>query len=312
LIVDDPFAAARGVRHHALFYRSEQHYIDSIAPYIVDGLANDEPVLVAVPKYNLAMLHDALGTDAAEVTLVDITEVGRNPGRMIALFGNFVAKYPGRRVRLVGECVWAGRSQLEYPACVRLEALCNLAFDGHEVTGLCPYNAAQLDARTLADARTTHPLLLQDGESVDSDDYAPREALARCNRPLPTNPAARTYTVENLADLNLARSFAAGYATWLGLSTRRLSDLLLITTELATNSLQHTSSACRLALWQHGRHLVCEASDTGRFDDPLGGHRPPTADGGRGLLLVNAVADLVRTHTTAIGTTIQAYLALAA
>ncbi|GAB1814630.1 ATP-binding protein [Mycobacterium sp. MUNTM1] len=134
--------------------------------------------------------------------------------------------------------------------------------------------------------------------------------MARYYRPLPTNPAARTYTVEHFADLEYARSFAAGYARWLGLPARRISDLLLITTELATNSLQHTSSACRLALWQHGSHLICEASDTGRFDDPLGGHRRPTADGGRGLLLVNAVADLLRTHTTAIGTTIQAYLAL--
>ena len=54
----------------------------------------------------------------------------------------------------------------------------------------------------------------------------------------------------------------------------------------------------------------CEARDTGRFDDPLVGRLDPGPSGpaSRGLYLVNAISDLVRTHTTASGTTIQAYL----
>jgi anti-sigma regulatory factor (Ser/Thr protein kinase) len=84
----------------------------------------------------------------------------------------------------------------------------------------------------------------------------------------------------------------------------------LVATELATNSLMYTHGACQLAFWRHDDHLVCEARDTGYFDDPLVGHRPPGASGtaSRGLFLVNAISDLVRTHTTTSGTTIQAYL----
>jgi hypothetical protein len=45
--------------------------------------------------------------------------------------------------------------------------------------------------------------------------------------------------------------------------------------------------------------------------DPLAGRRPPSRDrpGGRGLLLVHYVADLVRLHTAPDGTTVRFYLA---
>ena len=44
-------------------------------------------------------------------------------------------------------------------------------------------------------------------------------------------------------------------------------------------------------------------------DDPLAGRRPaiPTQLNGRGLLVVNHLADLVRTHTRPGQTTIRAY-----
>jgi hypothetical protein len=45
---------------------------------------------------------------------------------------------------------------------------------------------------------------------------------------------------------------------------------------------------CRLALWQHDDHLVCEARDTGHLDDPLAGRRHYDHDTvrGRGLFVV--------------------------
>ena len=86
----------------------------------------------------------------------------------------------------------------------------------------------------------------------------------------------------------------------------------MIATELATNSLQYTGGACQLAFWRENEYLVCEARDGGRLEDPFVGLTPPSASGtaSRGLYLVNAMADLVRMHTTANGTTIQAYLRL--
>jgi anti-sigma regulatory factor (Ser/Thr protein kinase) len=214
---------------------------------------------------------------------------------------------------MVSEVMWAGRTDDEYPACVEHEVLVNRAFAGSRWTGLCPYDVGSLPDEVLADACATHPLLWRNGTADRSADYAPDEAFARYNQPLPSDPTAVTYTVQTFTDLSSARSFAARYAQWLGLEAEGIANLKLIATELATNSLQHTSGVCRLALWRQDGHVVCEASDNGRFDDPLAGRLPPPVDtaGRRGLFLVNALADLVRIHTTPAGTTIRAYLRLA-
>ncbi|MGH3262856.1 MAG: ATP-binding protein [Trebonia sp.] len=165
----------------------------------------------------------------------------------------------------------------------------------------------------MADARTTHPWLWRAGSRQRSGEYAPEDALAHCNQPLMTDATGATYTVTKFADLSAARSFASRYARGLGLPGERVADLELIVTELATNSLEHANSACRLAFWRYGGQLVCEARDDGRLDDPLAGRLAPKPDEatGRGLFLVNALADLVRSHTTHRGTTINAHLRLA-
>ncbi|MCZ9342699.1 ATP-binding protein, partial [Streptomyces sp. TRM76130] len=57
---------------------------------------------------------------------------------------------------------------------------------------------------------------------------------------------------------------------------------------------------------------VCEVRDAGRLADPLAGRRPAARDqrGGRGLLLVNLVSDLVRVHTGPDGTTVRCWFAV--
>ncbi|MCV7236416.1 sensor histidine kinase [Mycobacterium branderi] len=299
--------------HCALLYRDEQEYLDAVLPIIADGITLGEPVLIGATPDKLAVLREALGAVAAEVTLADITEVGRNPGRILGVLSAFVAMHSGRPVRMVGEPVWPARSAEEYPACVEHEVLVNRAFAGRQVLAACPYDAGQLDERVLADARTTHPWVCDGGSTYPSDDYAPDEAWARYNQPLSTDPTASTFTVTALTELSAARLFVAEYGRSLGLPPARVADLKVIATELATNSLQRTGAACKLALWQHNDHVVCQASDSGRLDDPLAGHRQPFEDpSGRGLFLVNAIADLVRTHTTTSSTTIQAHLRLPA
>lgn len=305
----------QGFVHSALLYHSQREYLDFVGRFVADGLALGEPVLVALPADRLALLRGELGAcsrAAAELRMIDIARAARNPSRFLATASSFAAKYPDRRVRIVSQLVWPGRSADECLACVQQEALVNRALADHSVMALCLFDAERLDDELLADARATHPLLWKCGSADHSADYAPDETLARCNQPLPRNPGAVTYLVRDSTDLRRARSFAVDYAGWVGLSQDGLEDLRLITTELATNSLQYADGACQLAFWRHDEHLVCEARDSGRFDQPLVGRQLPgtSATASRGLFLVNAMADLVRTHTTGNGTTIQAYLRL--
>lgn len=106
---------------------------------------------------------------------------------------------------------------------------------------------------------------------------------------------------------------AASYAAWFGLHPDAAADLQLIANELATSSLRRTGGPCRLALWRQHGSLICETRDGGHLDDRLAGRRPDDHDACEGgLFVVNAVADLVRIHTTAEETTIHAHLRRAA
>jgi len=62
-------------------------------------------------------------------------------------------------------------------------------------------------------------------------------------------------------------------------------------------------------MWQEPDAVVCEVGDRGRISDPLAGRLPalPGQRGGRGLLLVNLVSDLVRVHTDDGSTTIRCW-----
>lgn len=296
--------------HPALFYRGTGEYLNGIVSFIRAGLAAGEPVAVAVPAPKLRLIATELGIDADRVRLLDMARAGRNPGRIIpgVLFA-FVDAHPGQRARIVGEPIWPGRTSVEYPACVQHEALINPAFAGRGVTILCPYDAAALAPQTLADAEATHPLLIDAEGSRTSPAYDPDRILAEYNRPLP--PVAAPTVTFDVTTLGAVRRAARENATQLGL-TGDYTELDLLVGELTANSVAHGGGGGSLGIWVEGDQLVCEVRDAGHITDALAGRRPVTAQqaAGRGLLLVNHLADLVRMHTGPDGTTIRLYLTM--
>ncbi|KZB79226.1 sensor histidine kinase [Amycolatopsis regifaucium] len=300
----DPFV------HPALFYAGPDDYLAGTVPFIRQGLLAGEPVAVSVPGPNLELLRTALGQDAEQVRLLDMTEEGRNPGRIIpGVLRAFADAHPDQRVRIIGEPIWAGRSELEYPACAQHEALINLAFTGRDVTILCPYDTTRLDAHVLADAEATHPLLVDTDGERPSAGYDPQRIIGGYNTPLPE--PATSITIDTVtrdsASLAHARGVIREQADRAGLSPDRKEDVELVVAELLGNSIDHGGGQGRLRLWTEPGYLVCEVRDTGHLTDPLAGRRPVPAGElrGRGLLLVNQLSDLVRVHTGPHGTTIR-------
>jgi anti-sigma regulatory factor (Ser/Thr protein kinase) len=311
-----PDAAGGPFRHPALFYRGRAEYLAGTVPFVAEGVAAGEPVAVAVPAWRLGPLRDAvagrLGSGARRVHWVDMTRAGRNPGRIIpGVLRAFADRHPGRRVRIVGEPIWPSRSEAEYPACAQHEALINPAFAGRAVSILCPYDAGGLDRRVLDEAARTHPVLIDAAGTRASDRYAPEAVVAAHNVPLPAPPASAGRMPFDLGSLEASRAFAARCATGAGMPERRVMSVELAVSELTANSVRHGGGAGVLAVWDDGAHVIVEVRDGGHLADPLAGRRPvpPDEPGGRGLLLVNRLADLVRVHTGAGGTTVRAYFA---
>ncbi len=302
--------------HPALFYRGADEYLAHTVPFVADALVRDEPVAVAVPGHNLRALRDELRRRdedlPARVHWLDMTEAGRNPGRIIPhVLRAFADRHRDRRVSIIGEPIWAGRSDVEYPACVQHEALINPAFEGREVTILCPYDADALTGTVLADAEATHPVLMAGDRSWSSDRYAPLDVVRAYNQPLPEITGTAEHVLDT-RDVRRAREAAAACAADAGLSAERVGDVRLVVAELVTNSVEHGGGTARLRTWRTPAELVCEVFDTGRLTDPLAGRipAPPTSTRGRGLLLVNALSDLVRIHTDERGTAVRAHFAL--
>jgi serine/threonine-protein kinase RsbW len=105
-------------------------------------------------------------------------------------------------------------------------------------------------------------------------------------------------------DLRVVRAFVRDTATGLGLAPDRVQLLMLAVSELTTNTLQHTSGGGRVRLWAAADHVVCEVVDGGAprsFGDMPGAN----AVSGRGLPIVNRVADEVTTEVGPDGTVVR-------
>jgi anti-sigma regulatory factor (Ser/Thr protein kinase) len=281
--------------HPALFYRDLDEYLAGVGGFLRDGLAAGDPVFASVPPQRLGPLREHLGADAHRVLLYDMSEVGRNPGRILTALTDFAKRRGGGRAWLVGEPIWASRSPAEIREATRHEALINLAFAGVPVTILCPYDVSALGRATIADAERTHPVLIDGGCEWPSPAYAdPGLVCADCDVPDAAPPDAEVIAF-GPDELPEVRDRAEEFGRAMGLPAERAADLKLAVGEAAANSLRHAGGSGRLAMWRDGHDLIAAVRDGGRLADPLSGRLRPAPDaiGGRGLWMIHHLCDLV-------------------
>src|SRR5436305_3078833 len=308
-----PHSQDSSFRHAALFYAGEDGYADSLVPFIRAGLEAGEPVLVMVPGHRVELRRGALGGDAGEVHFEDMTEVGANPGWIIPAWREFVEERAeaGTRLRGIGEPIWADRTPAELVECQRHEALLNVAFDGvAPMDLLCPYDEHALAESVLEEAFRSHPIVLEEGDFVNSSTYVGVETVAKPFRtPLPDPPAnAATLAFEG-SRLEAIRVFVAMRAAEAGLSPMRTEKLVLAVNELASNSVRHGGGSGVLRTWVEADRMVAEVRDGGQIDYPLAGREVPAAGqiGGHGLWLVNQLCDLMQMRTFANGSVVRVH-----
>ena len=96
-------------------------------------------------------------------------------------------------------------------------------------------------------------------------------------------------------DLQALRWTVAAHAARTPLTAAQVNDLVLVVSELASNTILHGGGIGRIRLWSNGEAVLCRVSDQGPgIANGLPGQRPePTATRGRGLWLVANHADAV-------------------
>jgi anti-sigma regulatory factor (Ser/Thr protein kinase) len=294
-------------RHEAVFYAGPEAFLDDVAPFVEEGVAAGEPVMVALEAPKLRALRERLGGAAERVELVDMGDIGHNPACIIPAWRDFVAGRSGP-LRGVGEPIWPGRSPAELVECQCHEALLNHAFadtDGFHL--LCPYDAAHLDREVIEEAERSHPWV----GTAESARYRGGDGVPpQLSAPLPEAPGDPDEHRIEWETLGRIRALVAEHARQAGVSELRAGDLVLATHEAATNSIRHAGGEGTLRVWHDRDTVVCEVSDRGRLDEPLAGRARPTLDdeGGWGLWLANQLCDLVQLRTLPEGNVVRLHL----
>jgi anti-sigma regulatory factor (Ser/Thr protein kinase) len=297
-------------RHELYPYDGDAHFLAGALSFIDDALAGDELVLVAVAEPKERMLRAELaGTRAeASVSFLDTAALGRNPGRLIPAWQEWITARvaAGHEVRGIGESQWGGGSAVEVAELQYHEWLLNRAFAKSPAWWLlCPYDTTVLEPTLLESARRCHPLVLASGAHGPSDGYVD-EPYAFEELSSPGDP--HQVLSYSHGDLPAVREKVAAYAAGHGVDGARLQGLLVAATEVAANSIKHGGGRGTLRTWSADSSFTCEFHDSGYIEDPLVGRIRPTPEqiGGRGMWLVHQLCDLVQIRSApATGTTIR-------
>lgn len=84
-----------GYRHEAFLYSGRAEFVSGTLSFIRRAVSAGDPVLVVVGQEKIDLLEEQLGAEAGQVSFADMAQVGDNPGRIIAVWRQFVADHAG-------------------------------------------------------------------------------------------------------------------------------------------------------------------------------------------------------------------------
>jgi anti-sigma regulatory factor (Ser/Thr protein kinase) len=297
----------RAFRHQAFIYEGSDEYLAGTIPFLREGLAAGEPILVAVDEPHGDLIAAELGADALRVLFVDTHRVGSNPALAIPVWRDFVSDHD-RPVRGIGEPAWTDRGQAAVEEGHRHESLLNHAFRDAAWSLLCPYDAEALDDQALEQVACSHELISRQGRTERSARFeADPDCLAGELPPPRARPEVLAFGLNELGEVRRRVAAAAERA---GLDPRGVADLVTAASELAANSVMHGGGHGTLRLWREGDDLLAEVKDAGLIEEPMVGRMRPvlSQEGGRGLWLANQLCDLVQIRSGAAGTTVRLHV----
>ena len=290
-------------------------FVDSLAPFVLEGVERDEPVFVAVGPEELVALREEVGP-APGVRLKDTRAWEPHPATRLRAFHTFVLDQLAagkKRIRLVGEPVWPTGPEPFVREWARYESVLNEILAPFPVILACTYPSFRLDPKIVSDAARTHPTLRTGTQTRTSEEFArPADLLPRWNPPLVAAP--ENAVAMDDPDLGDARRSVAQQAAAADVAPDRIAEVVIATGEILANARLHGSPPVRLTVWSQGGFFLCQVDDGGvGLWDAFAGYRPPSkvAGGGRGLWLARQLVDLVQIVPRRGGTSVRLHVATA-
>jgi transcriptional regulator with XRE-family HTH domain len=162
------------LRHSVLVYGSDDDYLASTIPFLVEGITRSDCVLAVTGRRYMGLLRDALGDNARHVEFFDSLEWYGSLRGAASGYRSFMRERFERGapwIRIIGEPVWSGKSEAEFAEWFRYESMINLLFASSPATIFCTYDARSVPDSVLASARRTHPQLAAAGDVTTNPAY---------------------------------------------------------------------------------------------------------------------------------------------
>ena len=304
--------------HDALFFSSPDELAAAVVPFVRDGLAAGDAVVVTASPATADALRPTVDDDRVRVVPWAEAYARRTPAAVTALrrLADALTATGARRVRVVGETDF-GRTEREWLEWQRYEAVINDALGPWPLWGLCLFDTTRLPEQVLESVARTHPTVVTGSSRTPNPGFVdPAEYLR--GMPVPVEPlqgSAPHLAVDDVADpIALRHAVAAELAAVRG-PREVVEDFLLAVDETTSNAIRHGAPPVGLRLWTSTDRLVCTVTDAGPGpDDPFAGYGPAHGDdlsrGGMGVWLARQLCDHVDISSGPDGASVRLTTAL--
>jgi anti-sigma regulatory factor (Ser/Thr protein kinase) len=298
------------LEHDALIYGTDEALMETLVPWLQEGLERGDGALVATTAPHIEQLRDSLGSDEGSVSFFFADDWYIQPSQTIAAWQRLLVEAAANGVaytRIVGEVRFGATTDLQ-TSWTRYESALNAVFEHSPAWIVCPYDVRTLPSEVIDQAWRTHPTMWN-STRLKSDRYElPARLLreiAEPGRAVTGPPSLELFIDDQLSDL---RESVRALAHEADLPRTRVEELVLAVTELAGNTVRHAGGGGRLALWITAEGVVCEVTDRGEgVQDPLAGLVPPApgASAGMGLWIARQLSDSFAIGADDEGTTVR-------
>lgn len=293
-----------GLRHRLLAHAGMAEFLDQAVPFLRDGLAAGDRVLVISDAATDAALRPHLPA-TGDIDLIEAHVWYQTPGHAMATAHEYLRQHePGRGLRILGQPQWAGRTAAEMAEWACYESAFNLAFADLPVQVVCPYDTSSVPGQAMRDAPRTHPEVAGGGASggyVDPCAFVPRGAPRL--RPAPESAATARFQGRDLASVT---RFVTRQAFDAGVFGSHARTLAVAAHEAVRDLAPQLTDHGTVRVWAEPHDLVCEITVQDAASACIAGYLPPHLRDGddRGLWLARQLCRLVHVRPAAGGGTV--------
>jgi len=250
--------------HEAGFYGSDAEFRALIVPFVEEGIAAGEPVIIGYDDRKSGLLRSWL-TDPSAIEFLGDEGLYNTPAGAIATYRRlfeFHVSLGAAQIRIAGDVPHPGNGG-RFEGWDRYESAINTVWQDFPVWARCLYDTTTTSAVVLDVVERTHPRIVSpSGEHQASGRY--QDALTFEGLPCVPDPLEDAPPVVELVDRPAAEARRALMQAGRGrVPSAALQDLLIGVTEAVTNAQRHGRPPVTVRIWTAPDRLVVTVHDTG-------------------------------------------------